>query len=248
MGSAKSSHHGQHPGGESIEDMSRLPSIHVTLLALCLATIPAPTPATAADLTADGVIGIPSLVRDPSTEFLNRDGSRMPDVSYPLIAEGKVMVSVDGGAKLPEGALISAAGEITTDQEVIYGPITDARPLSASTGTGAIRAMGDHKGSGLAIMCELLAGALGGGGVELIHRGAANRVVLARDPAVEKRVDLLVGFHLFARFAGLHHVAVWIKGRPPFIDAVVGIIPREEFAENLGALGVLRFEVSQFLV
>ena len=86
------------------------------------------------------------------------------DFATSIVAEGKVMVSVDGGAKLPEGALISAAGEITTDQEVIYGPITDARPLSASTGTGAIRAMGDHKGSGLAIMCELLAGALGGGG------------------------------------------------------------------------------------
>ncbi len=56
MGSAKSSHHGQHPGGESIEDMSRLPSIRVGLLALCLATIPAPTPAAAAELTAENVL------------------------------------------------------------------------------------------------------------------------------------------------------------------------------------------------
>ena len=56
MGSAKSSHHGHHPGGESIEDMSRLPSIRVALLVLCLATIPAPTPATAADLTAENVL------------------------------------------------------------------------------------------------------------------------------------------------------------------------------------------------
>ncbi|HZG88919.1 MAG TPA: Ldh family oxidoreductase, partial [Pseudonocardia sp.] len=35
---------------------------------------------------------------------------------------------------------------------------------SAANGTGAIRAFAEHKGSGLALMCELLAGALTGGG------------------------------------------------------------------------------------
>jgi uncharacterized oxidoreductase len=98
------------------------------------------------------------------------------DFATSIVAEGKVNVAVDGGAKLPEGALISAEGEITTDESVIYGPITDERPLSARKGTGAIRAMGDHKGSGLSIMCELLAGALGGGGaakegVEMLSNG-----------------------------------------------------------------------------
>ena len=49
-------------------------------------------------------------------------------------------------------------------------------------------------------------------------------------------------FHL-ARFAGLHYVAVGVKGCPPFIDAVVGIIPREEITKNPGAFGVLGLEV-----
>ena len=46
--------------------------------------------ASAAELAADGVGAIPSLVRDPSAEFRNRDGSRMPDLSYPVLAAGKV--------------------------------------------------------------------------------------------------------------------------------------------------------------
>ena len=35
---------------------------------------------------------------------------------------------------------------------------------NASGGPGALRAMGEHKGSGLSVMCELLAGALTGTG------------------------------------------------------------------------------------
>ena len=47
---------------------------------------------------------------------------------------------------------------------MIYGPLTSTQPTGTRTGTGAIRAMGEHKGSGLSIMCEILAGALTGGG------------------------------------------------------------------------------------
>lgn len=86
------------------------------------------------------------------------------DFATSIVAEGKVMVAVDGGKPLPEGALVDAEGNFTTNPEVLYGPITDERPLNARAGTGAIRAMGDHKGSGLSIICELLAGSLAGGG------------------------------------------------------------------------------------
>ena len=82
------------------------------------------------------------------------------DFATSIVAEGKVMVSVDGGKPLPEDALVDEEGNLTTDQSVIYGPITEERPLNSRGGTGAIRAMGEHKGSGLSIMCELLAGAL----------------------------------------------------------------------------------------
>lgn len=86
------------------------------------------------------------------------------DFATSIVAEGKVMVAVDGGKPLPEGALVDAEGNFTTNAEALYGPITDVRPLNARGGTGAIRAMGDHKGSGLSIICELLAGSLAGGG------------------------------------------------------------------------------------
>ena len=86
------------------------------------------------------------------------------DFATSIVAEGKVMVAVDGGKPLPEGALVDQDGNFTTNAEALYGPITDERPLNARAGTGAIRAMGDHKGSGLSIVCELLAGALTGSG------------------------------------------------------------------------------------
>ena len=54
MGTPVPGHHGHHPCGESIEDMSRLPSIPVILLIISLAW--QPSPATAADLTAESVL------------------------------------------------------------------------------------------------------------------------------------------------------------------------------------------------
>ena len=86
------------------------------------------------------------------------------DFATSIVAEGKVMVAVNGGKPLPEGALIDGDGNVTANPEAIYGPITDRSRLSARRGRGAIRAMGAHKGSGLAMVCELMAGALAGGG------------------------------------------------------------------------------------
>ena len=86
------------------------------------------------------------------------------DFATSVVAEGKVMVAVNGGKPLPDGALIDADGNLTADPEAIYGPITDKSAVSSRGGRGAIRAMGEHKGSGLAMICELLAGALTGGG------------------------------------------------------------------------------------
>ncbi len=86
------------------------------------------------------------------------------DFATSIVAEGKVLVAISGGKPLPEGAFVGPDGSYTTDPEVIYGPFVDGKPPAERTGQGAIRAMGLHKGSGLAIMCEMLAGALTGGG------------------------------------------------------------------------------------
>jgi len=85
------------------------------------------------------------------------------DFATSLVAEGKVMVAAKGGKPLPEGSLINKDGDLTTDPVALYGTF-DAAAGDGRDGGGAIRAMGDHKGSGLAFMCEMLAGALTGGG------------------------------------------------------------------------------------
>lgn len=75
------------------------------------------------------------------------------DISACTLAEGKIRVALNKGVAVPEGCLIDANGQPTTDPRVFY-----ADP------PGAILSIGGHKGYGLAVLCEVLAGALTGGG------------------------------------------------------------------------------------
>jgi uncharacterized oxidoreductase len=86
-------------------------------------------------------------------------------------AEGKVLVASQGGKKVPEGALIGPDGKPSSDPHLLYGDYTPTGPRDHSKGTGAIQAFGDHKGSGLAFMCEILGGALSGTGTTDPQRG-----------------------------------------------------------------------------
>jgi len=86
------------------------------------------------------------------------------DFATSVAAEGKALVALKGGKGVPADALISADGTITDDPTVLYGPPVPGRAPDPRQGSGALRAMGDHKGSGLALMCELIAGALIGSG------------------------------------------------------------------------------------
>jgi uncharacterized oxidoreductase len=86
------------------------------------------------------------------------------DFATSVVAEGKAQVALDGGAPLPAGSLISAEGELTNDPSVLYGERRPGVAPNPRRGQGALRAMGDHKGSGLSMMCEVLAGALTGSG------------------------------------------------------------------------------------
>ncbi len=92
------------------------------------------------------------------------DAPLLLDFATSVVAEGKVLVAAKGGKELPPGSLIDADGSLSTDPKVLYG---DADPAVANYnkgGSGSIRAMGEHKGSGLSFMCEMLAGALTGSG------------------------------------------------------------------------------------
>jgi uncharacterized oxidoreductase len=74
------------------------------------------------------------------------------DMATSRIAMGKVRVAHNKGVPVPEGCLVDATGHLTVDPGVMY-----RQPR------GALLAMDEHKGSGLAVLCELLAGALTGG-------------------------------------------------------------------------------------
>jgi hydroxycarboxylate dehydrogenase B len=84
------------------------------------------------------------------------------DFATSIVAEGKVLVASQGGKKLPDNALIDRDGEMGTDPHLLYGDYSATGPRDHSKGKGAIRAFGEHKGSGLALMCELLGGSLTG--------------------------------------------------------------------------------------
>ena len=107
------------------------------------------------------------------------------DCATSIVAEGKVLVALNGGKPLPEGALIERDGRLTTDPAAIYGAVEGTQPHDQRTGSGAVRAMGEHKGSGISFMCELLAGALTGGGCGEAGRKTLenNMLSILLDPA-----------------------------------------------------------------
>jgi uncharacterized oxidoreductase len=84
------------------------------------------------------------------------------DFATSVVAEGKVLVASQGGKRLPDNALIDLDGTMSADPRVLYGEYGPTGMRRARDGRGAIRAFGDHKGSGLALMCELLGGSLTG--------------------------------------------------------------------------------------
>jgi hydroxycarboxylate dehydrogenase B len=106
------------------------------------------------------------------------------DFATSLVAEGKVNVASHGSKPLPPDALIGPDGALSGNPELIYGPLTPAGPRDHSLGAGAMRAFGEHKGSGLALMCELLGGSLTGNGATEPNRKFANGMFsLYLDPA-----------------------------------------------------------------
>jgi uncharacterized oxidoreductase len=93
------------------------------------------------------------------------------DFATSLVAEGKVLVASNGGKALPERSLVGPEGGYSTDPVTLYGPLTPGGPRDPANGTGALCTFGEHKGSGIAFMCEILAGVLTGGGTAGPLRG-----------------------------------------------------------------------------
>lgn len=123
------------------------------------------------------------------------------DMATSGVAQGKVRVAFNKGEKLPAGLLIDDQGRPTTDPR--FGVLD---PF------GALTTFGLHKGYGLAVVCELLGGALTGGGTWHTEDRSKKRVLngmlsIVFDP---ERLGTAPGFaHEAAEFVA------WVKKSPP---------------------------------
>ena len=88
------------------------------------------------------------------------------DMATSAVAQGKLRVAHNKRAKIPLGWLIDDQGNPTEDPK--WGVVA---PL------GAMSCFGEHKGYGLAVACELLGGALTGGGVTDYDNKTQRRVL-----------------------------------------------------------------------
>lgn len=106
------------------------------------------------DVQAPWACAEPRLGTNPfCTAVPGADGAALLlDMATTTIAAGKARVAFNKGAPVPDGCLIDDAGQPTNDPA---GFIRDH--------SGALLSFGRHKGSGLAVMCEIMAGAIGGG-------------------------------------------------------------------------------------
>jgi hydroxycarboxylate dehydrogenase B len=110
--------------------------------------------------TAPYCIGIPRAGAEPV----------ILDFATSLVAEGKVLVASQGGKEIPGNSLVGQDGQISGDPHLLYGDYAQNPQRDYKKGKGAIRAFGEHKGSGLALMCELLGGALSGNGASALDK------------------------------------------------------------------------------
>src|SRR3954470_8577924 len=92
-------------------------------------------------------IGIPLKGREPF----------VLDFATSRVAQGKMRVAHNEGRTVEPGLLIDEYGHPTTNPSVVVVPQSNGL-------LGALLTFGEHKGYGMAVACELLGGALSGGG------------------------------------------------------------------------------------
>jgi uncharacterized oxidoreductase len=102
------------------------------------------------------------------------------DVSTCTIAEGKIKVALNKGVKVPADCILDGQGLPTDDPVAFY-----------ATPPGAILPLGGHKGYGLSVIAEVLAGALTGGSCSHfgVDRVANNMLSVIFDPSFFRSAD-----------------------------------------------------------
>ncbi|MBW8858917.1 MAG: malate/lactate/ureidoglycolate dehydrogenase [Caulobacter sp.] len=92
------------------------------------------------------------------------------DFATSRVAQGKMRVAHNKGERVPDGYLIDERGAPTNDPGVVVVP-------QANGLFGALMTFGEHKGYGMAMACELLGGALTGGGTWHYDESSKQRVM-----------------------------------------------------------------------
>jgi uncharacterized oxidoreductase len=135
------------------------------------------------------------------------------DMSTSAIAEGKIQVAKNHGERLPPGCTIDSEGRPNQDPAVFYGP-----PV------GALLPIGGHKGYGLSIFCEILAGALSGGQTTHPDNATAGRLVNNMLSLVFD-AEAFCGAEAFK--AEIARLAAWVKASPPVVPGGEVLLPGE---------------------
>lgn len=142
------------------------------------------------------------------------------DMATSAIALGKARVAREESREVPPGNLVDAEGRPTTDPNVLYGEGPH----------GALMPFGLHKGYGLALVCELLGGALTGGRtMQPGHERKANAInnmltIVLRPDAIadsenwESEVEAMLA---------------WVSGTAPAADFDRVRIPGEPERESM---------------
>lgn len=123
------------------------------------------------------------------------------DVSMSKIAGRKVFMAAERGIAIPQGWIVDRTGRATTD------------PSQLSTG-GSLLPFGAHKGSGLAILTEVLAGVLSGGST------TTDVIDFMKDPTTPSRIGhtmIVIEPRFFGGssiFGSLHDLAEDLRAAP----------------------------------
>ncbi len=141
------------------------------------------------------------------------DGPIVLDIATSATAEGKIQVARNKGEALPAGHVLDGEGRPITDPTEFY-----------RDPPGAILPFGGHKGSGLSVFCEILAGSLTRGGSSHAASPTAWRLVnnmltLAIDPS------RFGDAHDFS--ADVERLTDWVRSARPAVPGEPPLLPGE---------------------
>ena len=123
------------------------------------------------------------------------------DMATSQVAMGKVRVAYNQGKEMKPGDLIDHQGNPTNDPSVMF-----------SEPKGALQSMGLHKGYGLAVICEALAGAFTGGGVFDLNAMVPGRII-------NNMLTIVIDPDIFGNKADfdaeINKFSTWVKASPP---------------------------------